>query len=77
MIREANKLDCINLTVLSLEVWIQTYCIDGITSENSKYSLSMFTEEYFSNLLKNPTPNKTTIASIFSPTQNNQLATCS
>ena len=52
VIREATKLDCIKLTALSLEVWLQTYCIDGITSENSKYALSMFTEEYFESLLK-------------------------
>jgi ribosomal protein S18 acetylase RimI-like enzyme len=54
VIREATRLDCINLTALSLEVWLQTYCIDGITSENSKYALSMFTEEYFESLFKNP-----------------------
>jgi hypothetical protein len=53
VIREATKLDCINLTALSLEVWIQTYCIDGITRENSKYALSMFTEEYFEGLFNN------------------------
>jgi ribosomal protein S18 acetylase RimI-like enzyme len=52
VIRDATKPDCINLTALSLEVWLQTYCIDGITSENSKYALSMFTEEYFESLLK-------------------------
>jgi ribosomal protein S18 acetylase RimI-like enzyme len=52
VIREATKLDCINLTALSLEVWLQTYCIDGITADNSKYALSMFTEEYFESLLK-------------------------
>ncbi len=53
MIREANKSDVINLVALSLEVWFKTYCYDGITSENSKYALSMFTEQYFHNLITN------------------------
>ena len=53
MIREATKLDCVSLTALSLEVWFQTYCIDGITTENSNYALSFFTEEYFESLLRN------------------------
>jgi hypothetical protein len=35
MIREATESDCINLTALSLEVWFQTYSIDGIRTENS------------------------------------------
>ena len=51
MIREAKIEDCINLAALSLEVWLQTYSIDGIRTENSKYALSTFTKEYFENLL--------------------------
>ena len=54
MIREANKSDCINLAALSLEVWLQTYSIDGIRTENSKYALSTFTEEHFEKLLYEP-----------------------
>jgi len=54
VIREASQLDCINLATLSLEVWLRTYCIDGITNENSKYAISTFTEEYFENFLNNP-----------------------
>jgi len=54
MIREAREADCINLAALSLEVWIQTYSIDGIRTENSKYALSTFTEEYFKNFLLDP-----------------------
>ena len=53
MIREANKSDAINLVALSLAVWFKTYCLDGITNENSKYALSMFTEQYFHHLLSN------------------------
>ena len=51
MIREANESDCINLAALSLEVWLQTYSIDGIRTENSKYALSTFTEEHFKKFL--------------------------
>lgn len=53
MIREAKKSDTMNLVALSLEVWLRTYCIDGITNETSKYALSMFTEKYFNDLLTN------------------------
>ena len=53
MIREAYKKDCINLQALSLEVWINTYCIDGINTQNSEYIFSTFTKEYFLNILKN------------------------
>jgi len=54
MIREAKKSDCINLAALSLEVWLQTYSIDGIRTENSEYAISTFTEEYFKKLVSNP-----------------------
>lgn len=30
MIRDATKEDCINLTALSLQVWLDTYAVDGI-----------------------------------------------
>ncbi len=52
MIREAKEPDCINLAALSLEVWLQTYSIGGIRTENSKYALSTFTEEHFKELLR-------------------------
>jgi ribosomal protein S18 acetylase RimI-like enzyme len=54
MIREAIESDCINLAALSLEVWLQTYCVDGIRTENSKYALSTFTEEHFRKLIIDP-----------------------
>ena len=53
MIREAAPEDCINLVALSLSVWLDTYCIDGIKTENSKLAFSKFTPEYFLDLLKN------------------------
>ncbi|WP_320041549.1 GNAT family N-acetyltransferase [uncultured Desulfobacter sp.] len=52
MIREARESDCINIAALSLEVWLTTYSIDGIRTENSKHALSLFTETYFKGLLK-------------------------
>ena len=51
MIREATQLDCINLTALSLDVWFQTYSIDGIRTDNSKFALSSFTERHFKEIL--------------------------
>jgi len=52
MIRIACDSDCINLAALSLQVWLQTYSVDGIRKENSKYALSTFTEEYFKQRLR-------------------------
>lgn len=54
MIRKANESDCINLVALSLEVWLQTYSMDGIRTENSKFVLSTFTEAYFKKVLLDP-----------------------
>jgi hypothetical protein len=54
MIREAIESDCINLAALSLEVWLQTYSVDGIRTENSKYALFTFTEEHFKKLIIDP-----------------------
>lgn len=51
MIREAIVEDCINLAALSIEVWLHTYAIDGISTENSRYAVSTFTEEHFKKLL--------------------------
>lgn len=51
VIREAQKEDCINLAALSLQVWLETYSIDGIRRENSQYVLSVFTEEKFRQFL--------------------------
>lgn len=54
MIREASQSDCINLAALSLEVWLRTYCVDGIRTENSQFALSTFTEEFFLEKLIDP-----------------------
>ena len=54
MIREAIESDCVNLTALSIEVWLQTYSRDGIRADTSKYVLSAFTEEYFKNTIADP-----------------------
>lgn len=51
MIRRANQSDCINLAALSLEVWLQTYCVDGIRTENSRFAISTFTEESFQKIV--------------------------
>lgn len=51
MIRKANRSDCINLAALSLEVWLRTYCVDGIRTENSQFALSALTEDSFEKIL--------------------------
>ena len=52
MIRKAVKEDCINLAVLSLEVWLDTYAIEGIRTEYSSYVITNFTEVSFLNILR-------------------------
>ncbi|SCX91393.1 GNAT family N-acetyltransferase [Desulfoluna spongiiphila] len=52
MIRNACGSDCINLAALSLDVWLQTYSVDGICKESSTFALSTFTEEYFKQRLR-------------------------
>lgn len=47
MIREANEEDCINLAGLSLDVWFNTYALDGINTAYSKYAISTFTRQNF------------------------------
>ncbi|MFM2484338.1 GNAT family N-acetyltransferase [Celerinatantimonas yamalensis] len=51
MIRKAEKSDCMDLAVLSLQVWLHTYAIKGIRSQISQYALSTFTEGHFIDLL--------------------------
>lgn len=55
MIREAKYGDCINLTALSLQVWFETYGVDGINTEVATYGLSLFSPEYFQQVLNDPT----------------------
>lgn len=52
MIRFAEKKDCINLTALSIQVWLNTYAKDGIRQKISSYVLSAFTKDHFERLLK-------------------------
>ena len=52
MIRYARKEDASNLAVLSLKVWLETYAIEGIKTEYSKYVLTQFTPTYFEALVR-------------------------
>ena len=45
IIREADLVDVMNLTVLKQQVWIATYALEGIRNEFSVYVLSEFTPE--------------------------------
>ncbi len=51
MIRAATEEDCLNLVALSLQVWLNTYALDGIRTEYSEFALSTFTEQQFKKLL--------------------------
>ncbi len=51
MIRKANKEDCLNLTALSIQVWLHSYARSGIRNKISRYALSTFTEQHFNKLL--------------------------
>jgi len=51
MIREADESDCFNLAALSLQVWFETYCVDGIRIESSEFALSSFTKKQFKEIL--------------------------
>ncbi len=50
MIRKATQGDYLNLTALSIQVWLHTYATDGIRDELSKYVLSQFNPEYFQDI---------------------------
>ena len=52
MIREANEEDCISLAGLSLDVWFNTYALDGINTAYSKYAISTFTEQNFIKMIR-------------------------
>jgi ribosomal protein S18 acetylase RimI-like enzyme len=54
MIREANQKDSINLTALSIQVWLHTYATDGIRKELSSFVLAEFTKEKFLSHINNP-----------------------
>jgi len=54
-IRPAKKEDCLNLAVLSIQVWLDTYAVDGIRSELSNYVVSNFTETLYLEKLNDKT----------------------
>ncbi len=54
MIRKATQDDCVNLAVLSLQVWLHTYANQGIRTKISNYVLSTYTENYYQDLLNKP-----------------------
>lgn len=47
MIREAAEADFLNLTALSIQVWLNTYAKDGIRDAISGFVLNEFTPDYF------------------------------
>ncbi|KZN30493.1 hypothetical protein N480_05930 [Pseudoalteromonas luteoviolacea S2607] len=51
MIRFANKGDAVSLTALALQVWFNTYTVDGMRREYADFAINHFTTDYFSNLL--------------------------
>lgn len=50
-IRTAVKSDSANLAALSLQVWLDTYAVEGIRDKISDYALSAFTPSNFSDLI--------------------------
>ena len=46
-IRPANATDAANLTVLATQVWLDTYCKQGVRRALSEYVLSEFSQERF------------------------------
>lgn len=54
MIREATLEDCLDIAVLSLQVWLHTYATKGVREKISRFAINSFTEEHFRNLLNQP-----------------------
>lgn len=54
MIRTAKTSDIDNLVVLSIQVWMDTYAIQGIRHEYSQFVLAEFSHQAFEQLLNNP-----------------------
>ncbi|NQZ30728.1 MAG: GNAT family N-acetyltransferase [Oceanospirillaceae bacterium] len=54
MIREAHSKDAINLAALSIQVWLETYALEGIRAEYANYVLTTFTKDYFEDLIQQP-----------------------
>ena len=54
-VRAAEIRDCNRLTALSLQVWLDTYAMDGINDEIAAYVLSLFTPKKFETILTDDT----------------------
>lgn len=54
MIRDACEKDCLNLTALSIDVWLDTYARQGISNEHADYVLSTFSAACFREVIANP-----------------------
>lgn len=54
MIRKAQSKDAINLAALSIQVWLETYAVEGIRVEYANYALTTFTKDHFENLIQQP-----------------------
>lgn len=62
MIRDAELADCQNLASLSIQVWLDTYALEGVRSSFSSYIWDCFTQAAFENKL-NDTRYKIFVAS--------------
>ncbi|KZW99754.1 GCN5 family acetyltransferase [Pseudoalteromonas luteoviolacea] len=51
MIRHAKKEDLASLTALALQIWLNTYTVDGMRREYADFAINHFTKDYFNNLL--------------------------
>ncbi|OCQ23580.1 GCN5 family acetyltransferase [Pseudoalteromonas luteoviolacea] len=51
MIRRANVNDLSCLVALSLQVWLNTYTLDGMRREYADFAIGQFTKDYFQDLL--------------------------
>lgn len=51
-IRPAVPSDALKLAALSIQVWLDTYAVQGLRQEYAEYALSTFTETYFISLLQ-------------------------
>lgn len=53
IIQKASKRDSLNLTVLSIPVWLHTYAASGIRNKISRFVLDTFTQTYFEKTIQN------------------------
>lgn len=60
-VRAARQSDAERLAVLAIQVWLHTYCTNGINEDVAQYVLSELTVEKFLDRLKQP-ENKVLVA---------------